>query len=311
LPQATVSKTLRFTGIGLHTGVDAELAIHPAEPGHGIVFQQLQGDFEDSRISAHFRNVAGTRRCTSLANGAGAAVQTVEHLMAALAGCGIANAMVEISGPEVPAMDGSALPFVAEMLAAGVQWQHSEPLQVIKVKRPVVAVLGRRPLVQAALHPSSSFRMRVAIDYPEPIGRQMDDLVLRNGICISELVNCRTFCLGSEIELLQSSGLGIGGVIGENVVVANDLTGEWMTMRRHEAECVRHKMLDAVGDLALAGMPIVGRFEGHRTGHSANVRLLEKLFSDPANYEIVFAGPELQRDLLGVNVTVGDLPNER
>ncbi len=285
-----------------------DLVVHPADVNHGIIFRQASGAFADRIIPAHYLNVADTFRCTTLANPSGASVKTVEHILAALVSCGIGNALIDIDGPEVPAMDGSALPFARKILDTGIRWQPEAPLRVVRVRRPVVAVCNGQPSVQASLSPHDGLRMRIEIDYPEPIGHQVQEIVLRNGMGVSELSACRTFCLGSEIGMLQAAGLGLGGVVGQNVVVADDRTGSWRPGRRHEYECVRHKMLDAVGDLALVGMPVIGKFVGKRSGHTINIKLLNELFSDTANYEVVDADQAFLKDMLGVDVTASDLP---
>ena len=272
--QATVVGTVSFSGRGVHGGQPAVATVKPAAPGSGVVFIRTDITDRDNRIDARFDRVVDTRLCTLLSNEAGATVSTVEHLMAALAGVGIYNAVVEIDGPEVPIMDGSSKPFVAGLLKAGVALQRA-PQAAIRVLREVVVEKdGKR----AALAPSNRFEMTFKIDFAdEAIGRQQRDMTLVNGAFIEELSGARTFGRLADVEALRKMGLGRGGSL-ENAIVVDGSKILNKDGLRYDDEFVRHKMLDAVGDLALAGAPIIGRYEGVCAGHEMTNLLLRAMF---------------------------------
>jgi UDP-3-O-[3-hydroxymyristoyl] N-acetylglucosamine deacetylase len=245
----------------------------PAPPRAGIVFRRLDLGVD---IRASWENIADSERCTVLSDGAGATVATVEHLMAALAGVGIDNVIVELDGPEVPIMDGSAAPFVFLIECAGVVDQEV-PRDAIRVLKPISVVADG---AMAALYPGCEFSMSFEIDYDNPVVRQQSfSLALDPNSFKSELCRARTFGFLSDVDRLRAAGLARGGSL-ENVVVIDGshvLNSEGL---RFENEFVRHKLLDALGDLYLAGVPIIGRFRGVRSGHSHNRRLLATLFAN-------------------------------
>ena len=303
MAHATIASEVCLSGQGLHSGIETRLEIHPADEGEGIVFERIDLPADNNRIEAHYRNVRSTRLCTMIGNGV-ASVQTIEHLMASLAACGISNARILVDGPEIPAADGSALPFARLILEAGVEWQH-QPRKVIKVLREVgVDECGDD--ARARLVPASCFEMELTIEFPDPVGIQNKSLCLSNGAIANVLGNSRTFCAMKDVPWMQSRGFGLGGN-HDNVVVIDFDSEQYLSEPRHVDECVRHKMLDAVGDLSLAGMPILGRFIGHKSGHTANWMLLRELFSNPSNFEILVADSKISSSLPGVELDISTL----
>ncbi len=256
----------------------------PAPANAGIQFRRTDVGTDDI-VSAHFENVVDTQLGTTIANKAGVRVLTVEHLMAAFAGCGIDNAIVEINNEEVPIMDGSAAPFVFLIECAGVR-ELMSPRKVVRIKRPVRVGDKDR---HATLHPADGFEVDLEIDFTSAaIGRQRHSLRMVNGAFKSELCRARTFGFLKDVEMMQSMGLALGGSLDNAIVIDGDVVLNDDGLRYRD-EFVRHKLLDVVGDLATAGLAIEGRFEGAKTGHSLNNELLNAVFADPANYEIVEA----------------------
>lgn len=281
--QSTLSRRVTMDGVGLHTGKPVRLALAPARAGSGIVFRRT--DLRAS-LAARFDLVADTRLCTLLAasDDERVSVGTVEHLMAALAALRVDNAVVELDGPELPIMDGSALAFLALITRAGVVAQAA-PRRALLVRRRVRVEDGE---AFASLEPDDGFSIEVSIAFEAAaIGRQsfrldrMDPESFR-----AELAECRTFTLACEIDRLRAAGLARGGSLENAVVVDGAVVLNPGGLRRPD-EFVRHKALDVVGDLALAGSPIEGRFVGHRCGHALNNRLLRALFADEANWSLV------------------------
>ncbi|MEM6662067.1 MAG: UDP-3-O-acyl-N-acetylglucosamine deacetylase [Pseudomonadota bacterium] len=271
----TLSTGVGFSGIGLHGGQRVRMIVRPAEPGNGITFRRT--DLQNGVIPASYDLVADTVLCTKLANADGVSVGTVEHLMAALAGMGISDAAVELDGPEVPIMDGSSAPFVAGFMEAGVT-VSDVPLTAIRILSPIAARLGDR---SAELTPAPRFEMSFRIDFADPaIGVQDKDLTLVNGTFVEELSDCRTFGQLGEVEQLRAAGLARGGNLDNAIVIDEGRILNPEGLRRRD-EFVRHKMLDAVGDLALAGAPIIGRYSGDRAGHEITNLLLRQLFATP------------------------------
>lgn len=302
MSQATLAAPIRIDGKGLHSGIHTHLAILPAAVETGIAFERTD---RGTTIAADYRNVLSTELCTTLANAAGDRVQTVEHLLASLTACGISNAIIQIDGPEVPAVDGSALPFARQILGVGVKWQDS-PRRVVRIRRDVRVEGSARPGVFAGFTPSTRFEMDLTIDFPHPVGVQNKSLCLANGAIASVLGSSRTFCAMSDVRWMQAEGFGLGGTF-DNVVVIDFERRTYVSKPRFVDECVRHKMLDAVGDLSLAGMPILGKFIGNKSGHETNHKLLTALFADPANYEITLADESIASCLPGVALTLDDL----
>ncbi|MBV0890684.1 UDP-3-O-acyl-N-acetylglucosamine deacetylase [Paracoccus sp. Z118] len=296
--QKTLARPVEFKGVGLHSGAAARMVLRPAPAGHGIVFLRTDVD-GGARIPARWDLVTPSRLCTLLEGKGGVTISTIEHIMAALAGTGVHNALIELDGPEVPILDGSAAPFVNGILEAGLRGQ-SAPLRAIRVLKTVVVREGES---YACLTPADHLEMAFAIDFSdEAIGAQKKELDLANGAFVRELMDSRTFCRQSDVEAMQANGLALGGTYFNAVVVDGDRVLSPGGLR-HEDEPVRHKMLDAVGDLALAGAPLLARYVGHRAGHALTNRLLRALFADPDAWEWTTCSPDLEGRLPGAGVT--------
>lgn len=300
--QTTLKRAITLVGMGLHSGRPARLVLRPASEG-GIRFRRVDVTDRDNLITARYDHVTDTRLCTLVSNEAGVSVGTVEHLMAALAGTGITHAEIEIDGPEVPIMDGSSQRFVTAILRAGLA-PVAGPLQAIRILKPVRDVQGD---VVAELAPADSLSIDFEIDFPDgAIGHQARALSMVNGAFVHELADCRTFCRRQDVETMQANGLALGGSLDNAVVVDGERVLNPGGFRRTD-ECVRHKMLDALGDLYLAGAPILGAYRGVRAGHGATNRLLRRLFATPDAFEIVTLDAEAAAQLPGAGVGVADL----
>ena len=300
--QSTLSKSAFFRGTALHSGAEVALSVHPAPADTGIVFERIDV-VANNRITVSPDALVEANLCTVIENAQGVRVSTIEHLMAALAGCGIHNAIVEIDGPEVPILDGSARPFVSEFLNAGIE-TLDVPLRAIRVLRTVeVSHNGATARLMPAEHLSIAFE----IDFPDrAIGRQALELSLCNGTFVRELSSSRTFCRQAEVDMMRAAGLALGGTY-ENAVVFHDDAILSPGGLRHANEPVRHKMLDALGDLSVAGAPILGRYVGHRAGHTLTGRLVRTLMSQPDAFEWVTVAGEAAHAMPGAGVGLDDL----
>lgn len=295
--QTTIATKAQFRGVGLHSGASVRLAILPAPVDHGIVF--VRTDLEGAVIPARWDHVTPSQLCTLLDNGQGATVSTVEHVMAALAGTGINNAIVQVNGPEVPILDGSSAPFVQGILAAGVHRQPEAPLRAIRVLRAVEVKQG---LGFARLSPADHLGIDFEIDFTDAaIGHQEKSLDMANGTFVHELMDSRTFCRQSDVVQMQQNGLALGGTYLNAVVVDGDKILSPGGLR-HSDEAVRHKMLDAMGDLALAGAPLLAQYTGNRAGHAMTNKLLRALFAQPDAWEWATVTPDMARHLPGAGV---------
>jgi UDP-3-O-[3-hydroxymyristoyl] N-acetylglucosamine deacetylase len=271
--QRTLKTRIGCRGVGLHSGQKVTMRLLPAAPDTGIVFRRTDAGAE---ILASWVNTIESPRCTTLSNGEGITICTVEHLMAALAGAEIDNAIVELDGPEVPIMDGSSAPFLFLIECAGLVEQDAAR-RAIKVLKPVSVI---EEGATAALLPGHGFSMSFEISFANP-------LISRQDICVgfdaatfkAELSRARTFGLLHEVDRLRAAGFGRGGSLDNVVMVSGDhiLNAGGL---RYADEFVRHKLLDAFGDLYLAGGPIIGRFRGVRSGHAHTRHLLTALFAD-------------------------------
>ena len=301
--QHTLKTTAVFTGFGLHSGAAVTMKVHPAAADHGICF--LRSDVTgDARIPARWDAVVPSKLCTLVANAAGVSVSTIEHVMAALAGSAISNALIEIDGPEVPILDGSAAPFVEGFLNAGIVKQNA-PVVAIRILR---AVEVRDGAAFARLEPSDMLEIDFKIDFEDAaIGKQAKVLNMSNGAFVRELSDSRTFCRNADVIAMQARGLALGGTL-ENAVVFDGAKVLSPGGLRHSDEPVRHKMLDALGDLALAGAPILGRYTGERAGHAMTNRLLRVLFATPGAWIEQDCEGLAGGKLPGVGVHRGDLP---
>lgn len=300
--QTTLKQPFKLTGKGLHSGAPARLRVMPASAEYGIWFRRLDVTDADNLIPALWDRVNDTQLCTRIGNDVGVEVSTVEHLMAALAGCGVHNALIEVDGPEVPIMDGSSDAFVAAILKAGVQ-ELSAPVRAIRVLREVSV---EQDGVKARLLPSDEVEISFAIDFDEAaIGQQSKSLNMANGAFVRELSDCRTFCRRRDVEMMQSVGLAQGGDLGNAIVVDG---GEVLNPEgfRHDDECVRHKMLDALGDLALAGGPVIARYEGTKAGHAITNLLLRELFSHSDAFEMIECSAAMTDRLPGAHIKPTD-----
>ncbi len=274
--QRTVKKPVRCTGIGLHTGATVALTISPAEPNSGFVFIRSDLAGAAAVIQGRWDHVVDTRMCTVLGNGHGTTVGTVEHLMAALAGCGVDNAVITLDNIEVPIMDGSAEPFVAAIERIGTVAQNA-PRRAIRVLKPVTVTDGGK---SASFTPGDAPGFSFEIDFENTVIAHQSHAVELDGDSFKEEISrARTFGFLHEVEGLRKMGLARGGSLDNAVVIDGDHVMNEGGLRFAD-EFVRHKILDAVGDLYLAGGPIIGHFHGHRSGHALNNQLLRALFAD-------------------------------
>ncbi len=294
---------VQICGEGLHSGVVANLRIRPAKADTGISFKRVDIDPPDNVIPARIDCVSNTNLCTTIANPSGISVSTIEHLMASFTACGVHNAVVEIDQSELPGLDGSALDYARLILETGIQKLNS-PLKVIKILQRVAVQVGQS---SAALEPSEHAEIETTIDFQRPIGRQSLEMGLCNGAVARHLIDSRTFCLFKQIPVLHKMGLGLGGTF-KKVLVADSDKGAYVGERRHKDECVRHKSLDSIGDLALAGYPIIGRYSAYRPGHGLTVALLRKLFETSDAFVIRVADEATAALLPGVGTKISDIP---
>jgi UDP-3-O-[3-hydroxymyristoyl] N-acetylglucosamine deacetylase len=302
--QNSLTRPAIFTGLGLHHGLPVSMTVRPAGLGHGIWFRRTDVTGADPMVPARWDAVTPSKLCTVVANADGVSVSTIEHVMAALAGSGIQNALIDIDGPEVPILDGSAAPFVAGFLTAGLV-ELDAPVRAIRVLKPVEV---RDGAAIARLEPADMLEIDFRIAFEDrAIGTQARRMSMANGAFVRELSDSRTFCRQSDVDAMREHGLALGGTLENAVVFDGDrvLTPGGL---RHADEPVRHKMLDALGDLALAGGPILGRYSGVRAGHALTNRLLRALFADPAAFQMVDCGPQTLGKLPGIGVHAGDLP---
>jgi UDP-3-O-[3-hydroxymyristoyl] N-acetylglucosamine deacetylase len=285
--QTTLGERTVLSGIGVHSNVPARIALNPAEAYTGIVFSQTgRPNSPNSVIEADWSRVTMTELCTVIGHGRDCDVATVEHLLAAFSGLGLDNVLVEIDGPEVPILDGSAAAFVAAIDAVGLTYLDA-PRRYLKVLKPVRVERGNS---FCELLPSNrGFTLDIEIDFAcGAIGRQRKTLEISPVAFRRDLARARTFGFLSDVERLWKAGFALGASL-ENTVALHDervLNPEGL---RFSDEFVRHKMLDAVGDLALAGSPVLGLYRSHCGGHAMNVAALEALFSDTTAYALIDA----------------------
>jgi UDP-3-O-[3-hydroxymyristoyl] N-acetylglucosamine deacetylase len=300
--QTTLKSDVVFEGTGLHSGEAVHVVLKPAAANTGVVFRRTDIAGQP-RLVADFRNVIVSPLNTRLSNDAGVTVSTIEHLMAALAGCGVHNVLIEIDGPEVPILDGSAASFVRGIVATGLV-RLSAPLRAIEILRDVEVTEGG---ASAKLSPSTTLQIDFEIAFKDAaIGRQQKTLNMANGAFVRELCDSRTFCRSADVDAMRANGLALGGTYENAVVVDGDkvLTPGGL---RHADEAVRHKMLDALGDLYTAGAPILGRYTGSRAGHAMTNKLLRALFDQPDAWRFVTCDAQIAARLPGVGVSLADL----
>jgi UDP-3-O-[3-hydroxymyristoyl] N-acetylglucosamine deacetylase len=302
--QNTLKSPASFTGLGLHLGAPVRMVVGPAPVDHGIWFRRTDVADRDPMVPARWDAVTPSRLCTVVENADGVSVSTIEHIMAALAGFAIQNALIEIDGPEAPILDGSSVPFIEGFLAAGIEEQDL-PVRALRILKPVEVREGD---AVARLEPAEMLEIAFRIDFEDAaIGVQERRLNMANGAFVRELSDSRTFCRQSDVDAMRANGLALGGTLENAVVFDGDRVLSPGGLR-HADEPVRHKMLDAVGDLALAGGPILGRYVGERAGHALTNRLLRAVFADETTHELVDCGPRTLGKLPGVGVHAGDLP---
>ncbi|MEZ5558808.1 MAG: UDP-3-O-acyl-N-acetylglucosamine deacetylase [Pseudomonadales bacterium] len=283
IAQRTLKNVIRATGVGLHTGEKVYLTLRPAPPDTGIVFVRSDLD-EPVALKAHVDNVGDTTMATTLSDGRHS-ISTVEHLLSAMAGLGVDNAYVDVSASELPIMDGSAAPFVFLLQSAGMEEQDA-PKKFIRIKRSVSYVQGD---VRAELRPYDGFRIEYTLIYDHPVfrrHRKTAAVEFSSMAFVKEVSRARTFGFLADYDKLRAMNLARGGSL-DNAVVVDDyriLNDEGL---RLEDEFVKHKILDAIGDLYLLGCSVIGEFIGHKSGHGPNNALLRKLLADREAWEII------------------------
>ena len=289
LGQRTLKNSIRASGVGLHTGKKVLMTLRPAAPDTGIVFRRVDLPVPVD-IPAHAENVGETTLGTTLVHG-DAKVSTVEHLLSAFAGLGIDNAIVEVSAPEVPIMDGSAGPFVFLLQSAGLA-EQGVPKRFVRIRRVVRVEDGDK---WAEFRPFDGFKVNFELEFDHPVFRrhaQRASMDFSTTSFLKEVSRARTFGFMRDIEMLRSQNLALGGTM-DNAIVMDDYRVLNDDGLRYEDEFVKHKILDAIGDLYLLGHSLIGEFSGHKSGHGLNNRLLRTLQADAQAWEeVVFERPE-------------------
>lgn len=297
--QTTLAREVRLAGTGVHSGAPVSMVLHPAEADTGFRFLVTKRGRIIAEIPADVRYVKNLTLCTVLGDDSGVTVGTVEHLLSALRGLSIDNCYIEIDSREVPIMDGSAAAFVAALDEAGIR-ELPAPRKFIKVLKPICVNEGD---CSGELIPHSSFHLDVEINFDTPlIGRQRIALEMNSGVFRNEIARARTFGFMRDVESLWKAGLALGASLENTVALADDrvMNPEGL---RYPQEFVRHKLLDALGDLALAGAPLLASYRSVRGGHRLNARVLQALFADSEAWTMVRA--PWVRDIAPVDVNVG------
>lgn len=290
IKQRTLKNVIRATGVGLHTGKKVFLTLRPAAANTGIIFRRV--DLEPAvEIPARPENVGDTRLSTTLTNGK-VRISTVEHLLSALAGFGIDNAYVDVSSDEVPIMDGSAGPFVFLIQSAGVMDQ-SAPKQFLRIKKPIRVEEDDK---WAKFEPFDGFKVGFTIEFDHPAFNEKNctaEIDFSTTSFVKEVSRARTFGFMRDVELLRENNLALGGSL-DNAVVVDDYRILNEDGLRYEDECVKHKILDAIGDLYLLGHSLIGAFTGYKSGHELNNRLLRDLLAHEEAWELVSFKDEVE-----------------
>ena len=282
LNQKTINKNITFTGVGLHSGLDVTMTIKPAEPNSGIIFKRIDLK-ENNIVIPNIFNVSSAVFCTTISNENGTSVSTIEHLMGALYGLGIDNALIEIDNQEVPILDGSAKLFVEAISRNGIK-NSNAPIKIVKIERKIEFNDGNKTI---SIEPS---KISLDIDFElkyenEMIGTQRN-LVKVFESDLTDIYNSRTFCLFEDVEKLKEMGLAKGGNLDNAIVVKNDkLLNE--NGLRNDKEFVNHKILDCMGDLYLAGYKIIGKIICSQGGHKLTNQLLRKVFQNDENFSLI------------------------
>jgi len=297
--QCTIANPMTITGIGLHSGQAITMHLRPSEAGNGIVFHRSAGERTVS-IEAISANVVDTRLATVIGK-SGLTVSTVEHLMAALCALGIDNLNIDIDGPEVPVMDGSANFFVEALQNAGLR-SLPRSRKFLAVRKPVTVIAGEK---RVTVIPSRFFRVTADIAFDHPaIGLQHRSAKITKEFFRRELAPARTFGFLKEVEYLKANGLARGGSLDNAVVIGDEGVLNPEGLRFHD-EFVRHKILDAIGDFSLAGYPILGHFKTFKSGHDINHQMVEKILASPDCWKLVeFTEKDLQEALLAAPPTL-------
>jgi UDP-3-O-[3-hydroxymyristoyl] N-acetylglucosamine deacetylase len=281
MPRRTLAKTIEVEGIALHAGTPVRMKLSPNEPNAGVVFRR--SDLGGRSIPARYDKVGETRLGTVIDDGAGVSVGVIEHLMAAIAGLEIDDLEVTVDGPEPPIFDGDALSYLRVLRQAGIVELQGRR-DVIRIERPIEV---RQAEASALLTPADEREFDFQIDFASAaVGRQRFSWAFSAAGFEQEIAPARTFGFVHELEALNRAGLGRGATLENTLAIDRDQVLNAPLMRFPD-EFVRHKILDAIGDLALAGAPIIGRFIGCKSGHALNNTLLRTLFSDPANYAVI------------------------
>ena len=276
--QTTITRAVSAQGVGLHTGVSGRLRLAPAPADTGIVFRRT--DLDSFQIEAHGNNVARVSYATSLMK-QGVLLSTTEHLLAAIYSCGIDNIFIDIDSIEVPILDGSAEPFMQMLERAGLR-KLRRKRRYLKVLKPLEVEEGGRRI---GIYPANEFRVRCYVDFPHPlVGQQEIEMVVSPETFRNLLARARTFCFERDIEPLRSMGLIRGGSLENAIVLTKD--GVMNGPLRFPDEFGRHKALDLIGDLALAGLPLLARVEAHKAGHSLHTQLVSRLLADSSLWTI-------------------------
>jgi UDP-3-O-[3-hydroxymyristoyl] N-acetylglucosamine deacetylase len=301
--QTTLRSRGSISGVGVHSGKAVTLNLLPADPDTGIVFQRIDHD-GPAEFRALVSEVGATDLCTVLGDPAGLHVATVEHLVAALSMMGVDNVTIEIDGPEVPVMDGSAAMFVDLIEQAGIEFQAVKR-RYIRVKKSVRTEIGAS---WAEFRPYDGSRFEVEIDFESPaIGRQVFSSDMSSAVFRKDISRARTFGFMKDVERLWAAGFALGSSLENSVVISDE--GDVINIEglRYKDEFVRHKTLDAIGDLALAGARFIGCFRSYRGGHKLNAAALSRLLTDRTAYEIVEAKRPIRgrsAELVAVNAAV-------
>jgi UDP-3-O-[3-hydroxymyristoyl] N-acetylglucosamine deacetylase len=279
--QKTVKDKVLFSGIGLHSGKEIAMTLRPADAGTGIIFHRVDMSPTVS-IEAEAKNVVNTRLSTTIGK-AGATVSTIEHLMAALTGCGIDNVHIDIDGPEVPAMDGSAAPFVSALKKAGTR-SLSKAKKFLVIKKPISIVDGDKKI---SIIPSRYYRISFDMRFNHPVvNNQFRSMKFSDEVFEREYAPARTFGFLIEVETLKANGLARGGSLDNAVVIGDDgILNEGGL--RFDDEFVRHKIMDSVGDLSLAGYSLIGHVKAYKSGHDLNHKLVTEILSRPDCWKLV------------------------
>lgn len=283
LKQRTLKTTIKTTGVGLHSGARVDLMLRPAAPDTGIVFHRVDLA-EPVMLPADARHVGDTRLSSTLKHG-GTSISTVEHVMSALAGLGIDNLHIDVAGPEIPIMDGSAAPFVFLLQSAGIVEQAAAK-KYLRIVAPVEVRDGDK---WARFEPWNGFRLDFTIDFPHPMfGSENRQVVIDFALhsYMREVARARTFGFMQDVEALRAAGLGLGGSL-QNAVVLDDFRVLNAEGLRFDNEFVKHKVLDAIGDLYLLGHPLIGQYTAFKSGHGLNNALARALLQRPDAFEIV------------------------